>query len=285
MDQEPQRSLPTGFSRREALKLGLTGLACAACGGAGVYYCRPAAPVGGLGRRVPPRRPQRKTLGTLAEAGLGSRSAALSETGAKHPVQTLPERVPAGAGGPGPLPQPRPQGRQTLHAGLRRSVRVHIDPIEKKPLLHFLPGTTAFSLATAGCGLRCLNCQNWDISQRKPEETKDPRGEPMRLTPATVATPGRRRCRPAHHAARGRGRCGRVLRLPLDRLHLLGTDRLVRVHDRHRPGRPRKRIKNCWITCGYIQEEPLVELCQVIDVANVNLKSFSEEITKTNLNQ
>ena len=59
----------------------------------------------------------------------------------------------------------------------------HVDPIEKKPLLHFLPGTAAFSIATAGCGFRCLNCQNWDISQRKPEETQGPRGEPMRLTP------------------------------------------------------------------------------------------------------
>ncbi len=58
---------------------------------------------------------------------------------------------------------------------------LHIDPIEKKPLLHFLPGTAVFSIATAGCGFRCLNCQNWDISQRKPEETKDPRGTPLRL--------------------------------------------------------------------------------------------------------
>ena len=65
---------------------------------------------------------------------------------------------------------------------------LHVDPIEKKPLFHFLPGTTAFSLATAGCGFRCLNCQNWDISQRKPEETKDPRGEPVRLDARSPGT-------------------------------------------------------------------------------------------------
>ena len=57
----------------------------------------------------------------------------------------------------------------------------HVDPVEKKPLFHFLPGTTSFSLATAGCVFRCLNCQNWEISQRKPEETKDATGPELRL--------------------------------------------------------------------------------------------------------
>jgi len=47
---------------------------------------------------------------------------------------------------------------------------IHVDPIEKKPLNHFYPGTPVFSIATAGCNFRCLNCQNWEISQRKPEE-------------------------------------------------------------------------------------------------------------------
>ena len=59
----------------------------------------------------------------------------------------------------------------------------HIDPVEKKPLFHFLPGSRTFSLATSGCVFRCLNCQNWEISQKKPEETKDPRGEELRLRP------------------------------------------------------------------------------------------------------
>ncbi len=45
-----------------------------------------------------------------------------------------------------------------------------IDPIEKKPLFHFKPRTRAFSIATAGCNLRCLNCQNWEISQSRPED-------------------------------------------------------------------------------------------------------------------
>ncbi len=48
---------------------------------------------------------------------------------------------------------------------------LHIDPIEKKPFFHFLPGTLSFSIATAGCNLRCKYCQNWEISQYPPEET------------------------------------------------------------------------------------------------------------------
>ncbi|MDD8013894.1 MAG: radical SAM protein, partial [Acidobacteriota bacterium] len=49
---------------------------------------------------------------------------------------------------------------------------VHIDPIEKKPLFHYLPGSQAFSLGTAGCNFSCRFCQNWEISQRRPEEVE-----------------------------------------------------------------------------------------------------------------
>src|SRR4030066_2497057 len=47
---------------------------------------------------------------------------------------------------------------------------VHLDPIEKKPFSHVLPGTTSFSLATAGCNFQCKFCQNWEISQASPED-------------------------------------------------------------------------------------------------------------------
>jgi len=49
----------------------------------------------------------------------------------------------------------------------------NIDPMEKKPLYHFLPGTSVFSIATAGCNFACLNCQNWTISQISPNKTKN----------------------------------------------------------------------------------------------------------------
>jgi len=49
---------------------------------------------------------------------------------------------------------------------------VNVDPVEKKPLFHFRPKTSVFSLATTGCNFRCLNCQNWEISQSKPDEVR-----------------------------------------------------------------------------------------------------------------
>ena len=51
-----------------------------------------------------------------------------------------------------------------------RVCAAHVDPVEKKPLFHYLPGTLAFSLATAGCNVNCKFCQNWDISQARPEQ-------------------------------------------------------------------------------------------------------------------
>ncbi|MCJ7730280.1 MAG: hypothetical protein MUO27_10450, partial [Sedimentisphaerales bacterium] len=62
--------------------------------------------------------------------------------------------------------------------GLLRSVvygypcSINVDPVEKKPLFHFLPGTKTFSLATVGCNLHCRNCQNWEISQTDPEDSQ-----------------------------------------------------------------------------------------------------------------
>ena len=78
------------------------------------------------------------------------------------------------------------RGRAALFDGLRQPVRIHTDPIEKKPFYHFLPTVPpAFSLATAGCRLRCLYCQNWSISQVPPEETEnrgDAAGKPLSAT-------------------------------------------------------------------------------------------------------
>jgi len=155
------------------------------------------------------------------------------------------------------------------------------DPIEKKPLYHFLPGTKVFSFAISGCGFRCLNCQNWDISQRKPEESKDPRGESFRLRPDTLR---------------------KLTAEDIDRLSLFPEDVVELAEYLGGPSiaytyseptvwyeymydtaqlAHRKGLKNVWVTCGYIQEKPLRELARVIDAANVDLKSFSQEIYRT----
>ncbi len=69
--------------------------------------------------------------------------------------------------------------RVNVKGGLRslvygRPVSIHVDPIEKKPFYHFLPGAEAYSLATAGCPLQCKCCQNWEISQARPEDYQSP---------------------------------------------------------------------------------------------------------------
>ena len=155
---------------------------------------------------------------------------------------------------------------------------LHVDPIEKKPLFHFLPGAGALSLATAGCVLRCLNCQNWEISQSTPEQTKDPRGPEVRPAPAGLERLGERDY-PRYSlfpedvvAAAEHFKCATIAYTYSEPIayyeYLYDTSRLARA----------RKIRNLWITCGYINEEPLVDLCKYLDAANVNLKSFSDEI-------
>ena len=64
----------------------------------------------------------------------------------------------------------------------------HLDPIEKKPFFHVLPGSKTFSVATTGCNMRCLFCQNWEISQSFPEETSSQPATPEQVV-AAAETP------------------------------------------------------------------------------------------------
>ncbi|GAB4344837.1 MAG: AmmeMemoRadiSam system radical SAM enzyme [Desulfobulbaceae bacterium] len=130
---------------------------------------------------------------------------------------------------------------------------VHIDPVEKKPLYHFLPGSPILSVATGGCNLRCLNCQNWQISQAKPDELRNHDLPPERLA----------------EAARQR-------RIPA--IAYTYSEPLVfyeYVRDTALPARESK-IRNVLVTAGYIEEGPLRALCGVVDAANVDLKGFSD---------
>jgi len=101
------------------------------------------------GRRLQAGCAQRRVVESMAAAGLGSRGTPLLETRTEHPVQALPERVRARAGRPRPLPQSRLQDGKLYTLAYAIHVRMHVDPIEKKPLFHFLPDSSAFSIATA----------------------------------------------------------------------------------------------------------------------------------------
>ncbi len=153
----------------------------------------------------------------------------------------------------------------------------HVDPVEKKPLYHFLPGSRTFSLATSGCVFRCLNCQNWEISQRKPEETKDPRGPDLRLRPPLPASlsleeMGRLSLFPEDAVA-----VAQALRCPsLSYTYSEPTAYYEYAFDTCRVAREHG-LKNIIVTCGSIEDRPLRELAVHVDAAHIDLKGFTEE--------
>ncbi|MGA2863332.1 MAG: AmmeMemoRadiSam system radical SAM enzyme [Verrucomicrobiota bacterium] len=154
----------------------------------------------------------------------------------------------------------------------------HVDPVEKKPLFHFLPGSRTFSLATSGCIFRCLNCQNWEISQKKPEETKDPRGQELRL-------------RPPLPPSLTLNEVARLSLFPDDAVavaEVLGCPSLAYTYseptafyeytlDTCKAARQRK-LKNIVVSCGSIEERPARDLYQFVDAAHVDLKGFDQEV-------
>ncbi|MBI9067422.1 MAG: AmmeMemoRadiSam system radical SAM enzyme [Salinivirgaceae bacterium] len=132
---------------------------------------------------------------------------------------------------------------------------VHVDPIEKKPLLHFLPASKAFSIATAGCNLACLNCQNWTISQSSPDETDNYDLLPEKVVENCIS----KNC---------------------DSIAYTYSEPITFYEYTYDSAKLAKEagIKNVMVTAGYIHKDPLLKLCKVIDAANVDLKSFSNEI-------
>ena len=132
---------------------------------------------------------------------------------------------------------------------------VNLDPIEKKPLFHFRPRTKAFSLATTGCNFRCLNCQNWEISQVKPEEVRF-----YDLFPSEAVNAAKRAG--AESIAYTYSEAITYIEYMMD------TARLAREDG----------IYNLWISNGYINRKPLLELCKVLDGANINIKSIDDAV-------
>ncbi len=131
---------------------------------------------------------------------------------------------------------------------------VHVDPVEKKPFYHFLPGTSAFSIGTAGCNLRCLNCQNWELSQSKPDEIGFVELMPKGVVDAAV-----------------RESCSSVAFTYSE-----PTVFYEYAYDTALIAR-RKGVRNLWVSNGSINEVPLRKLCKKIDAANIDLKSFSNK--------
>ncbi len=154
----------------------------------------------------------------------------------------------------------------------------HIDPVEKKPLFHFLPGSKTFSLATSGCVFRCLNCQNWEISQKKPEETKDARGPEFRLKPPVPASLTLSQVRTLSLFPEDLAAVAASLACPsISYTYSEPTAYYEYTQDCCRAARERK-LKNILVSCGSIEERPLRDLAGFVDAAHVDLKGFDDGV-------
>ena len=138
-----------------------------------------------------------------------------------------------------------------------RACSLNLDPIEKKPLFHFLPGTYALSTATAGCNMECLFCQNWEISQFRPEQV-------------------------------------RALYVPPDRMARIAARRKIPtiaytynepvvffeyMYDCAVEGN-KQNVRSVMISNGYILQDPLKELCDVLSAVKIDLKAFTDSFYK-----
>ena len=140
----------------------------------------------------------------------------------------------------------------TLVYGLPCSM--NIDPIEKKPLFHYHPGAAAFSLATAGCNVNCKCCQNWEISQSRPEQTDN-----FELPPKDAVAVCREN------------------KVPI--IAYTYSEPIIffeYMYDIARLGRE-QGLKSVMITGGYIEKDPLAELLPQLDAVKVDLKAIREE--------
>jgi pyruvate formate lyase activating enzyme len=139
-----------------------------------------------------------------------------------------------------------------------KACSVNVDPVEKKPFFHVLPGTTALSIATAGCNVNCRFCQNWEISQVRPEQVTS-----YDLPPERVAD------------LAAQNRCPSIAYTYTE-----PTVFFEYMYDTAAAARPRG-LRNLVVTAGHIQPEPLADLLKVVDAVKVDLKAFSPDFYKT----
>jgi pyruvate formate lyase activating enzyme len=131
---------------------------------------------------------------------------------------------------------------------------VHVDPIEKKPFFHFLPGTTAFSIATAGCVLSCKFCQNWQISQARPEDTDNYDLPPDMVVRKAIFY----ECKSVTYT---------YTEPTVFYEYMYDTAIIAKKYE----------IKNTMHSCGYINEKPLRKLSKYLNAADIDLKGFTED--------
>ncbi len=133
----------------------------------------------------------------------------------------------------------------------------HIDPIEKKPLFHYFPTTKAFSIATAGCNFVCKFCQNWEISQKRPEQVETIDLPPERL----IRIAKQRDCKTVAH----------TYTEPVVFFEYMLDCAIVGKAN---------GVPNVMISNGYILEKPMRELCKYLGAVKIDLKAFTDKFYK-----
>jgi pyruvate formate lyase activating enzyme len=146
-------------------------------------------------------------------------------------------------------------GGELVATAYGRLCSIANDPIEKKPLQRFYPGTRCLSVASTGCNLRCLNCQNWEISQMHPDEVESYFVSPKMLVDKCVE-------------------------MHLPTIAFTYSEPLTwyeYVYDTAKLAHERGLL-TVLVSAGYVNEEPLRQLVPYIDAANIDLKSFSDDV-------
>ena len=147
-----------------------------------------------------------------------------------------------------------PKGGKLYTAAYGAACSAHVDPIEKKPLFHFLPGTAVFSIATAGCNFRCKCCQNWQISQIGPEDAQN-----IPMSPAELVAQTRRNSCPTVAYT--------YTEPSIFYEYMLDCAKAVRSAG----------LRNMYHSNGYLNRKPVEELSAYLDAADVDLKGFTDD--------
>jgi pyruvate formate lyase activating enzyme len=152
------------------------------------------------------------------------------------------------------------EGKLYTHA-YGKLIAAHIDPIEKKPLYHFLPGSRTFSVATAGCNFHCGFCQNWQISQLEPGEK--PRTGSLEAAPENIAE--------------------KAVEAGCESIAYTYTEPTIffeYAYDTARSGKERG-LANIFVTNGFHDLQRALKTIQpYLDACNVDLKSFRNDFYK-----
>lgn len=159
----------------------------------------------------------------------------------------------------------RNEGGRLVTLGYGQPAAIQVDPIEKKPLHHFFPGTRIFSMGTAGCNMGCFFCQNWDISKAREDQVNSSLLSPEAVVEAALYS--------------GCSSVAFTYNEPtIWAEYVIDVSKVARQNG----------LKTVMVTNGYISPEAFDDVYQWIDAANVDLKAFSEHfysrLTLTHLN-